>query len=94
MADRVLDNAAQSRYEMPLPAGTAFIDYTVAGNVRTLTHAEVPVALRGAGIAARLTGAALDLARSQGVKVIPLCPYVVNFMNAHPQYQDLLARRS
>jgi hypothetical protein len=35
MADKVLDNAAQSRYEMPLPGGTAFIDYTVCGNVRT-----------------------------------------------------------
>jgi predicted GNAT family acetyltransferase len=93
MADKVLDNAAQSRYEMELPGGTAFIDYTVSGNVRTLTHAEVPMRLRGAGIAARLTGAALDLARAQGVKVIPRCPYVVNFVNAHPQYQDLLAKR-
>jgi predicted GNAT family acetyltransferase len=93
MADKVLDNTAQSRYEMPLPAGTAFIDYTVAGNVRTLTHAEVPLTLRGAGIAARLTGGALDLVRTQGIKVIPRCPYVVNFMNAHPQYQDLLAGR-
>lgn len=93
MADIVLDNTAQSRYEMKLPGGTAFIDYTVSGNVRTLTHAEVPVALRGAGIAARLAGAALDLARTQGVKVIPRCPYVENFMKAHPQYQDLLASR-
>jgi predicted GNAT family acetyltransferase len=93
MSDRVLDNAAQSRYEMQLPGGMAFIDYTVSGNVRTLTHAEVPLALRGAGIAGRLTGAALDLARTQGVRVIARCPYVVNFMNAHPQYQDLLAGR-
>ena len=77
-----LDNAARDRYEMQLPGGTAFVDYTVSGKVRTLTHAEVPLALRGAGIAARLTGGVLDLARTQGVKVIPQCPYVVNFMNA------------
>jgi predicted GNAT family acetyltransferase len=91
MADQVLDNAAHSRYEMTLAGGTAFIDYTVAGKVRTLTHAEVPVALRGGGVAARLTAGALDLARSQGIKVIPRCPYVETFIERHPQYQDLLA---
>jgi predicted GNAT family acetyltransferase len=93
MTEQVLDNATDSRYEMKLAAGTAFIDYTVSGNVRTLTHAEVPPALRGGGVAARLTGGALELARSQGVKVIPRCPYVVTFIERHPEYQDLLARR-
>jgi predicted GNAT family acetyltransferase len=44
-------------------------------------------------VAARLTGGALELARSQGVKVIPRCPYVVTFIERHPEYQDLLARR-
>jgi predicted GNAT family acetyltransferase len=92
MTEKVIDNAAERRYEMKLDGGTAFIDYTVSGDVRTLTHAEVPVALRGGGVAARLTSAALDLARSQGIRVVPRCPYVVNFIDQHPQYQDLLAR--
>jgi len=89
---QVVDNPAEQRYEMHLDGGTAFIDYSLSGNVRTLTHAEVPVALRGGGIAARLTSGALELARSQGIKVVPRCPYIVNFMDQNPQYQDLLAR--
>jgi predicted GNAT family acetyltransferase len=94
MADHsVQDNAAESRYELELDGGIAFIDYTVSGPVRTLTHAEVPVALRGGGVAARLTAGALELARSQGLQVIPRCSYVVSFMERHPEYQDLLARR-
>jgi predicted GNAT family acetyltransferase len=93
VTDPVQDNTAQSRYEMKLDGGIAFMDYTVSGTVRTLTHAEVPVALRGGGIAARLTGGALELARAQGIKVIPVCPYVVTFMERHPEYRDLLARR-
>jgi predicted GNAT family acetyltransferase len=92
MTDQVLDNTAEQRYEMTLEGGTAFIDYTVAGNVRTLTHAEVPVALRGGGVAVRLTGGALQLARSQGVKIVPRCPYVITFMQRHPEFNDLLAR--
>ncbi|HWW19966.1 MAG TPA: GNAT family N-acetyltransferase [Steroidobacteraceae bacterium] len=91
MGDQVLDNAAESRYEMKLDGGTAFIDYTAAGRVRTLTHAEVPAALRGGGVAARLTSGALDLVRSQRIKVIPRCPYVRTFIERHPEYQDLLA---
>jgi predicted GNAT family acetyltransferase len=92
MSDQVVDNASQQRYEMTLEGGVAFIDYTVNGNVRTLTHAEVPMALRGGGIAGRLTSGALDLVRTQGIKVIPRCPYVVTYIERHPQYQDLLAR--
>jgi|HubBroStandDraft_4_1064222.scaffolds.fasta_scaffold372114_2 predicted GNAT family acetyltransferase len=93
MTEQVSDNTSQSRYELTLAGGIAFIDYTVSGTVRTLTHAEVPPAMRGGGVAARLTSGALELARSQGIKVIPRCPYVVTFIERHPEFQDLLARR-
>ena len=90
--EQVVDNREQQRYELNLVGGTAFIDYTDNGNVRTLTHAEVPVRLRGGGIAAKLTGGALNLARTKGLKVVPRCPYVANFIERHPQYQDLVSR--
>jgi predicted GNAT family acetyltransferase len=92
MAHEVVDDEARQRYELQLPGGVAFIDYTDAGKVRTFAHAEVPAALRGGGIAARLTGGALELAREQGLKVIARCPYVSSFIDRHPQYQDLLSR--
>lgn len=91
MATTVTDNVAQNRYELPLEGGTAFIDYQRSGKVRILTHAQVPAALRGAGIGAQLTAGALELARAQGDKVVPRCPYVAQFISSHPQYQDLLA---
>jgi predicted GNAT family acetyltransferase len=95
MADRVVDNAARQRYELQLDGGVAFIDYTAAaaGTVRTLTHAEVPVSMRGGGIAGRLTGGALELARSQGLQVVPRCPYVATYIEKHPEYHDLVAKR-
>jgi predicted GNAT family acetyltransferase len=92
MTQQVVDNEAQRRYELQLDGGVAFIDYTLSGDVRTLTHAEVPVQLRGGGVAARLTEGALALARVQGFKIVPRCPYVATFMERHPQYQDLLSR--
>lgn len=89
--ERVVDNREQRRYELKLEGGTAFIDYTDRGNIRTLTHAEVPLPLRGGGIAGKLTQGALDLARADGIKVVPRCPYVATFIDRHPQYQDLLS---
>jgi predicted GNAT family acetyltransferase len=91
MADAVRDNAARSRYELEVSGQTAFLDYRQSGKLRVLTHAEVPQALRGAGIAARLTAGALELVRAEGGKVLPRCPYVVEFIERNPQFNDLLA---
>jgi hypothetical protein len=94
----VTDNASRQRFELQLAGGTAFVDYHYRdggdpdGRVRVLTHAEVPVPLRGAGVGAQLVGGALDLMRSRGEKVVPSCPYVARFIQRHAQYADLLAQ--
>ncbi|HTT03921.1 MAG TPA: GNAT family N-acetyltransferase [Steroidobacteraceae bacterium] len=94
----VCDNPARSRFELALGAqGVAFIDYrdraTVSGEgrVRVLTHAEVPAGLRGGGIGAQLAGGALDLIRSRGERMVPRCPFIVDFIRRHPEYLDLVA---
>jgi uncharacterized protein len=90
MTNPVIDNPARSRYELALDAGVAFVDYQQVGNLRVLTHSEVPPASRGRGIGAELVGGALQLAREQGMRVKPRCSYVVQFIERNPQYQDLL----
>ncbi|HWG75407.1 MAG TPA: GNAT family N-acetyltransferase [Steroidobacteraceae bacterium] len=101
----VRDNPERRRFELSLgERGSAFIDYRdrppgparagQGGNavrVRVLTHAEVPAALRGGGIGARLTRGTLDLIRARGERIVPACPYVVDFIRRHPDYRDLLA---
>ena len=90
MIGAVTDNSARSRYELLLDGGVAFVDYQLTGNVRVLTHSEVPLALRGRGIGAELVAGVLQLAREQGVRIKPRCSFVVQFMQRNPQYQDLL----
>ncbi|HTW74961.1 MAG TPA: GNAT family N-acetyltransferase [Steroidobacteraceae bacterium] len=63
-----------------------------APRVRVLTHAEVPAQLRGAGIGAQLAAGVLELLRARGERVVPVCPYVVDFIHRHPQYADVVAR--
>lgn len=36
---------------------------------------------------------ALDDVRSQGTPVLPLCPFVQQWMTRHPEYHDLDYRR-
>jgi predicted GNAT family acetyltransferase len=90
MTNPVTDNSERSRYELALDGGVAFVDYLLVGNVRVLTHSEVPPAMRGRGIGARLVAGTLQLAREQGVSVEPRCSYVAQFIERNPQYHDLL----
>ena len=90
--NRVVDNEARSRFELELDgADCAFIDYERIGDVHVLTHAEVPRALRGRGIGARLTAATLELLREQRAHVVPRCPFIALFMRRHPEYDELRA---
>ena len=34
--------------------------------------------------------AALDATRAEGLAVIPLCPFVREYISGHPQYLDLV----
>ncbi len=79
-----------SRFEVDVPGGPALCVYRRQVDVLLLTHTEVPPALEGRGIAAALVKAALDWARAEGLRVRPLCSYVVTYMRRHPETQDLL----
>jgi uncharacterized protein len=93
MADSVRDNSAAQRYEMDVAGERAFITYRRSGDVVTLLHAEVPHALSGRGVGSALVQGTLELARSQGQKVVPRCPFVANYIKKHAQFQDLLLAR-
>ena len=87
----ITHNVAARRFEMALGDQTAFIAYVPRGEVLLLTHAEVPAALNGQGIGGRLVQATLDLLRTQGRRVEPLCPFIAVWIDRHPHYADMLA---
>ena len=91
MTDTVRDDSARQRYELEVEGGLAFIDYFRDGVKVIMTHAEVPPALRGEGIGSTLVKGALALVRERGEKVVPLCPFVAQYMRRHPESLDLMA---
>ena len=69
----------------------AQLDYECSAGVMRLTHTGVPSAIGGRGVAAELVRTALEHARAKGLKVVPSCSYVADYMKRHPEYEDLLA---
>jgi predicted GNAT family acetyltransferase len=82
---RVRDNAEQSRYELVVDGQiVGFADYWIRGDTVVFPHTVITPALRGRGLGEELVGAALaDVARS-GRKVEPLCWFVAEYLETHP----------
>jgi predicted GNAT family acetyltransferase len=87
----VRDNTERSRFEINVDGNIAFSGYLRTGDRLTIRHTEVPKALEGRGIGSALARGLLDLARTQKLKVKPLCPFVAGYIKKHPEYADLLA---
>jgi len=89
MSNNVRDNTQQHRFELDVDGQVAYSEYRRADGVLTVMHTEVPKALEGRGIGSTLARGLLDIARAQGLKVKPLCPFVRAYMDRHPEYADL-----
>jgi predicted GNAT family acetyltransferase len=86
----VVHNTAARRFEVTVDGQLAMSKYLLAGDKMVIEHTEVPEALEGKGIAGRIVRTALDFARAQKLRVLPLCPYAKAWIGRHPEYQDLL----
>jgi uncharacterized protein len=91
MAAAVRDNPALSRFELDAGGVTAVANYRLNGEVMTFTHTEVPPQARHGGIASQLIEGALAAARDRGLKIVPRCSFVRNYVDKHPEVRDLLA---
>lgn len=89
MKNHIQHNKNQLRFETTIEEMVSIIDYELIGKHISLTHVVVPKLLEGRGIASELTQAALDWARAENYRVIPVCPYVQAWIRKHPEYRDL-----
>lgn len=91
MKVRTKDNPKLGRFELYTEDElVGFATYSVDGGVMSLPHTEVLPRMRGRGLASALIRNALDMARTRGLQVLPLCPFVSRFIAEHPDYMDLV----
>jgi predicted GNAT family acetyltransferase len=60
------------------------------GNVVAFLHTEVDPTVERRGLGTALVRSALDDARSRGLSVVPICPFVDAFVRRNPEYADLV----
>ncbi len=89
----VQHNIEARRFEIHYGDQMALLEYYLRGPSIIYTHTLVPPVLEGHGIAGRLARKALDYARDRGLSVVPLCPFVADYIEKHPEYGDLVARK-
>jgi predicted GNAT family acetyltransferase len=88
---RVIDNPEESRYEISVDGTRAgFAVYRLAPDVVTFIHTEINPEIERRGLGTQLVREALDDARARGLAVRPVCPFVADFIERHPDYADLV----
>ena len=91
----VQDVRARSRYEARLSADpelAALLDYRPSETWIALLHTEVQGGFEGQGLASQLARWVFDDARSRGLKILPKCPFIVRWLERHPEQHDVLLR--
>jgi predicted GNAT family acetyltransferase len=82
------------RYELVEDGAiVGYADFRRVDDVIVLPHTVIDPQRRGGGLGAELVQGALDDLRARGDQVVPACWYVADFIQSHPDYQDLLADR-
>jgi uncharacterized protein len=89
----VRDNPDEHRYEIVLNGVLlGLIRYSAQPGVITLVHTEVVPEAEGHGVGTRLIAGALDDIRVRGLRLVPLCPFVRDYLRRHPDQRDLVAQ--
>lgn len=87
----VTDVPSQHHYEISvggMVAGRA--DYRLAGRRLVLRHTEIGEVFEGRGLGGRLLQAVIDDVRARGLTLTPICPFLVSYLERHPDQQDVV----
>ena len=87
-------NDALHRLELEVEGSIAFIEYKLSEDTLFLIHTEVPPALKGKGVASAIVQKALEYAKGNSYKIIPICPFVQSYLKRHKVWNDIVAQNA
>jgi predicted GNAT family acetyltransferase len=85
----------RQRYEVVLAEdGTlvSLVTYRRSTDWIALLHTEVQPGFEGQGMGSRTAKLAFDDARRRNLKVVPKCPFILRWLERHPEQHDVLLR--
>ena len=85
------DSPTGGRYVTIINGDEAEMTYSRAGKSRIIIdHTGVPDSIRGMGVGKKLVAAAVADARTEGFKIIPLCPFAKATLEKHAEWHDVV----
>jgi uncharacterized protein len=88
----IIHNAAENRFETRIEGQLSKLDYLLDGDTIVMTHVGVYPEHRGQGVAGKLTQVALEYAKENSLRVIPMCPYIASYIRRNRQYLELTSQ--
>ncbi|MFG2049743.1 GNAT family N-acetyltransferase [Micromonospora sp. NPDC048935] len=90
----VTDAPERERFEARDEAGAlaGFVTYQLTGGIIAYTHTEVDPTYEGKGVGSTLARAVLDDARARKRTVVPICPFIADWVVKHPEYEAIVVR--
>lgn len=83
-------DGSKGRYVLRHPNGEGELTYSIASPTLIIAdHTGVPDSLRGTGAGKALVERLIADARAEGVKIVPLCPFVNAMRRRHPEWSDV-----
>jgi uncharacterized protein len=90
---RVVDVPDRSRFEIRVDGEVAgFSEYRRRPGLIAFVHTLIDPRFEGQGLASQLVRTALSEARSDGLSVLPFCPFVQAYIAGHTEYLDLVPK--
>jgi predicted GNAT family acetyltransferase len=88
---RVVDEPERSRFEIRVDGDVAgFTEYRRRPGLIAFIHTLIDPRFEGRGLASQLVRTALSEARSDGLSVLPFCPFVRSYIAGHTVYLDVV----
>lgn len=85
------DEADQSQFVQDFDGGRVWADYSISDGVHLILHVEAELQLRGSGASGNFMLHLAEFARTNSLRLKPICGYAVVWFKRHPDYADVLA---
>ncbi len=94
MGKEFKNETESSRYTLRMDGEIASaVDYKISGDSISFTHTFTDAKRRGQGLAGEIVEFAVnDVEQSSNLRIVPMCWYVGEWFDKHPERAELLSR--
>lgn len=85
-------NPGQHQFDLDIDGLRSVVEFVKSGDhTLTLTHTEVHPDLEGKGVGSYLVKSVFAYVEQNGLKIIPLCPFVSSYLQRHPEWYRIVS---